>query len=258
MTGFFGFVRTSEHRRVVEGDPDGPQLGGERRAKRSASFSSPLRPSVSIGGHSVNGRLQSRDPAALLIHAHPERHVARQRLRLAREIGDLRGLGDVACEQMMPPRSNSRASRLRSAGMVWPGEPRDLEAARRGGGRTSADDYNVPCTSTPPPRRGSTSRAARSTSGRSTSFTKGPRRSTRRSACGRGAPSVLGPQRTGAPVIVSEDTGARVEARHWSELRDNAELRCSGGSCTTSRPTASSCTRGASRRSAPASPDRRR
>jgi D-glycero-alpha-D-manno-heptose-7-phosphate kinase len=36
------------------------------------------------------------------------------------------------------------------------------------------------------------------------------------------------PRPGGGLVIVSGDTGARVEARHWSELRDNAELRLLG------------------------------
>ena len=46
-----------EHRREVERDADGAELGGQRLANRSASVSSPLRPSVCIGGHSVNGDL---------------------------------------------------------------------------------------------------------------------------------------------------------------------------------------------------------
>jgi D-glycero-alpha-D-manno-heptose-7-phosphate kinase len=36
------------------------------------------------------------------------------------------------------------------------------------------------------------------------------------------------PRPAGGLVIVSGDTGARVEARHWSELRDNAELKLLG------------------------------
>ena len=74
-----------EHRRVVERDAD--RLAAPPpapRANRSASASSPLRPSVAIGGHSVNGALQPRDAPALLIDADPERQLRRERLRLAR------------------------------------------------------------------------------------------------------------------------------------------------------------------------------
>jgi hypothetical protein len=47
-----------EDGREIEIDADGPQLGCQRRAKRSASASSLLRPSVTAGGHSVNGALR--------------------------------------------------------------------------------------------------------------------------------------------------------------------------------------------------------
>ena len=54
--GIRGIGVDVEHGRVVEVDADRAQLGGERRARNaSASASSPLRPSVIAGGHSVNG-----------------------------------------------------------------------------------------------------------------------------------------------------------------------------------------------------------
>ena len=54
-----------EHRRVIERDADGAAAPPPARAaKRSGErATSPLRPSVAIGGHSVNGRLQPRDRA---------------------------------------------------------------------------------------------------------------------------------------------------------------------------------------------------
>ena len=53
-----GILRVRVHvedGRVVERDADRFQLAASARANRSASASSPLRPSVAIGGHSVNG-----------------------------------------------------------------------------------------------------------------------------------------------------------------------------------------------------------
>ena len=57
-----GVLRVGEHvedRRVVERDADGVELGGQR-PRRSAPpalvAGAPARPSVAIGGHSVNGR----------------------------------------------------------------------------------------------------------------------------------------------------------------------------------------------------------
>ena len=56
MTGFFGIGVDVEHRRVVERDADRPQLARQRpREPLGQRRRSPLRPSVAIGGHSVNG-----------------------------------------------------------------------------------------------------------------------------------------------------------------------------------------------------------
>ena len=54
-----------QDRRVVERDADRLQLRRQARANRSASATSPLRPSVAIGGHSVNGafRRATRPPS---------------------------------------------------------------------------------------------------------------------------------------------------------------------------------------------------
>ena len=93
---------------------------------------------------------------------------------------------------------------------------------------------NAPCTSTHPRRRASISRAARSTSGRSTCSTTARRRSTRRSACARAAASGRGP--TARIVIVSEDTGQRVEADALERAARTApSCGCSAGCSTTSR-----------------------
>ena len=70
----------------------------------------------------VNGAL-SRATPAFLIDAHPERQLPRQRLRLARDFGDLIRSHDVAREENDPPRSNSRASDRRSEGIESPANP---------------------------------------------------------------------------------------------------------------------------------------
>ena len=82
------------------------------------------------------------------------------------------------------------------------------------------------CISSPPRQRGSIWRAGRSTSGRSTSSTNARRRSTPPSACARGAR--FSRAAVVASTIVSGDTGRRVDVAHWSELRDNHELRLLG------------------------------
>ena len=69
------------------------------RANRSASAASPLRPSVAIGGHSVNGAFSRATRPAFLIDADPERQVRHEPRGLVAELGDLLRLGDVAGEQ---------------------------------------------------------------------------------------------------------------------------------------------------------------
>ena len=68
--------------------------------------------------------------------------------------------------------------------------------------------------------------AGRSTSGRSISSTNTHRPSTPPSAFERGVRSSLAATR--GLSIVSGDTGRRVDVAHWSELRDNHELRLLG------------------------------
>ena len=80
-----------EDGRVVERDPDRLELGGEgarealgERLVAAAAERHHRRP---LGER----RLEPRDPAALLIDAHPQRQLVRERLRLARDLGHLIG-----------------------------------------------------------------------------------------------------------------------------------------------------------------------
>ena len=102
MAGFFGLVRMSSTGVKSSEMPTARSSAASARANRAASSSSPLRPSVSIGGHTVNGDFKPRDPAALLIDADPQRQLLRERLRLARDLGDLLRLLDVAREEDDP------------------------------------------------------------------------------------------------------------------------------------------------------------
>ena len=112
MTGFFGVRVDVEDWREVERDADRPELGGQGTANRSASTSSPLRPSAAIGGHSVNGAFEPRDPTALLVHADPGGYILCEPGRVMTELGHLLRLLDVAvpANRITPPRPNSRAS----------------------------------------------------------------------------------------------------------------------------------------------------
>ena len=55
--GIRGIGEDVEHRRKVQVDPDGAEFGASAAAKRVASDSCALRPSVIAGGHTVNGAL---------------------------------------------------------------------------------------------------------------------------------------------------------------------------------------------------------
>ena len=89
-----------EHRRVVERDADGLQLGGQRAREplrqRDVAAAAERRHRRPLGER----RLQPRDAAAFLIDADPERQLgAPARCASTRQLGDLLGLGDVAGEQ---------------------------------------------------------------------------------------------------------------------------------------------------------------
>ena len=91
-----------EHRRVVQRDADGVELGRQRPGETLGQLSrssAPARPSVIIGGHSVNGRFSRATRPPFLVDADPQRDLAGQLLRLARQIGDLLGRLDVAREE---------------------------------------------------------------------------------------------------------------------------------------------------------------
>ncbi len=71
-------------------------------AKRVASFGSPLRPSVAIGGHSVNGARSraTRPPSWSTLTQ--SGNSARELLGVVGQLGDLLGRFDVAREQDDP------------------------------------------------------------------------------------------------------------------------------------------------------------
>ena len=100
ITGFFGIGVDVEHRRVVERDAD--RLAARppapaRTARRAVS--SPLAAERQHRRPHGERRLQPRDASAFLVDADPERQLLGERLRLARQIGDLLGLVDVAREE---------------------------------------------------------------------------------------------------------------------------------------------------------------
>ena len=85
-----------EHRRVVERDADGTQLGGQRCGEPPRQRRVAAAPERGHRRPHRERRLQPRHPPALLIDAHPERQPRRQRLHVVRELGHLLGRLDVA------------------------------------------------------------------------------------------------------------------------------------------------------------------
>ena len=98
-----------EDRRVVERDADRLELGGQ--GPREALGERVVAAAAERHHRRPHGerRLQPRDPAALLIDAHPQRQLVRQRLRLARDLGHLIRRHDVAREQDDRRRDRTRA-----------------------------------------------------------------------------------------------------------------------------------------------------
>ena len=99
MAGILRVRQDVEDRREVERNPDGLELRRERareplgqRVVATATERHHRRPDG-------ERRLEPRHPPAFLIDAHPERQLLRQRLRLARDLGDLIGSDDVAREE---------------------------------------------------------------------------------------------------------------------------------------------------------------
>ncbi len=88
-----------EHRSVVERDPDGSEFRRQGRRKPRGELyvtaSAKDRHRRPFG----EWRLQSRDPPAFLIDAHPERQIRREPLHVNRHLGDLLRRLDVASEQ---------------------------------------------------------------------------------------------------------------------------------------------------------------
>ncbi len=94
-----GIRQDVEHGRVVERDADRLQLGRQRR-REALGETLVAAPSERVHRRPHGkGRLETRDAAAFLIDAHPERQLVRQRLRLARNLRDLLRLDDVPGEQ---------------------------------------------------------------------------------------------------------------------------------------------------------------
>ena len=221
-----------EHRRVVERDADGAQLRGQRRWRSGrASASSPLRPSVAIGGHSVNGAFSraTRPPSwSTLTHSGSS---AASAARSCDSSATCSGASMLRAKRITPPSSNSRASDRISAGIVVPGQAADQQLPDVASRRQRHDDmipmstYNSRRAHRRLPRRpASTSPAAPSTSGRSISSTPARRRSTRRSACGR-VPRIETRARRAHRHPAPKTPACTVEADDWPELRDRRELR---------------------------------
>ena len=119
-----------EHRSEVEGDAHGAKLGGQGSRKPLRQFLVTTPPERVHGRPQRERRPEPRHAAPLLIDADPERELPRQRLRLARDLGDLlRGL-DVAREED----DAAEIELLRQCAEIgWDtvaGKPRDRELAR--------------------------------------------------------------------------------------------------------------------------------
>ena len=123
MTGLSLLVRMSSTGVKSSEMPTARSSAASARAKRSARRSSPLRPSVIIGGHTVKGVLQPRDPSAFLIGADPQRKLVGELLRLAREIRDLLRRVDVAREEDDAAKVELTREQPRSAGIECPAKP---------------------------------------------------------------------------------------------------------------------------------------
>ena len=88
-----------EHRREVERNADGAQFRGQCTRE---PFGQPLVTASPERQHrrpDGKGRLEPGDAPALLIDAHPQRHLGRERLRVARHLGHLFGRLDVTSEK---------------------------------------------------------------------------------------------------------------------------------------------------------------
>ena len=131
-----------EDGRVIERDADRLQLRRQRRGERAASAGSPLRPSMAIGGHSVNGaRSRATRPPSWSTLTQSGNSAASV-LRVARELGHLLGRFDVAAKQ--DDAAELKLARQRSAapeGIVVAGKAADQQladvTANRGGTRQS-------------------------------------------------------------------------------------------------------------------------
>src|SRR6266566_6937319 len=88
-----------EYGGVIEADPDGFELGGERRREaareRLVAAASQRRHWRPFGER----RTQTRDAATFLVHRNPQRQTGRQRLEIVTEFHDLFRRFDVAREE---------------------------------------------------------------------------------------------------------------------------------------------------------------
>ncbi len=84
-----------EHRGVVERDAHGLQLCGQRTRKTLRQVLVSGAPQRDHRRPFGEGPLQPCDTASFLIDRDPQRHLARERLRLARQLDHLLRLGDV-------------------------------------------------------------------------------------------------------------------------------------------------------------------
>ena len=111
MAVFFALVNMSSTGAKSSVTPTASSSAASAVAKRRASAASPPRPSVTIGGHSVNGALEARDPSAFLIDADPRRQRSRRSSRACDATSaTCAGSSTLRAKKMMPPSENSRAS----------------------------------------------------------------------------------------------------------------------------------------------------
>src|SRR3954468_9944022 len=204
------------------------------RANRSASFSSaglPTRPSVSIGGHSVNGRFNraTRPPSwSTLTHSgSSEASACDCRDRSA----TCSGASTLRAKKMTPPRSNSRASDRTSGGRSCPSKPTiaNCPTCRRSSRKDIHHmipmyDFAVHIHASAPTRID----LAGGTLDIWPLYLFHDGAQTLNAAISLRASCDLRGRSDDRLVIVSEDSGERVEADHWSQLRDTHDLTLLG------------------------------
>ena len=125
-----------EHRRVVEGDADGLELGGQGARESFGKAGVAAAPERGHRRPLGEGRLQPRDAPALLIYRDPERDIGNESRRLERHFGHLLGFHDISREQNHAAQAEVACDRTQLAGNLMAIEPGDQQltnlASKRG------------------------------------------------------------------------------------------------------------------------------